>query len=113
MQTGQNRLGSPVFPDSTLDADTLDVGATIEDVRPPEPSLPGSRELPFGADLVHALLRDAEDRGGHGLADQIVRHDGRLAARGDRSSCTAFDPLGQVPDSKRAQRLAVMRQELG
>jgi len=31
------------------------------------------------ADLIHPLVRDSEDRGGRGLADQIVRHDMRLA----------------------------------
>jgi hypothetical protein len=35
---------------------------------------------PSGGDLVRALLRNSEDRGCHGLADQIVGHDSRLAS---------------------------------
>ena len=44
-------LRPPVPSDSALDAETLDVGATVEDARAPEPARLGSRELPLGADL--------------------------------------------------------------
>ena len=74
-------LRPPVPSDSALDAETLDVGATVEDARAPEPARLGSRELPLGADLVHALLRDSEDRGGRSFADQIVRHDMAVGGR--------------------------------
>jgi hypothetical protein len=80
---------SPVASDPALDAELLDVGTTIEDARAPEPARLGGRELPFGADLVHALLRDSEDRGGRGLADQVAMHDRRLTIR-RRGVCLSF-----------------------
>jgi hypothetical protein len=86
---GRHLLGSPVTSDPALNAETLDIGATVEDARTPEPSRVGKRELPFGTDLAHSLLRNAEDRGGSSLADQLVRQGARLT-RSPRDHPFAF-----------------------
>ena len=48
------------------------------------PDTSNGRKLPLSAELVHALMRHTQDRGGLAFADQVVRHSERLFRRRDR-----------------------------
>ena len=61
------------------------------------------RELPFSAELVHTLLRHAQDRSGLDLADQIIRHIERQRDCGHGSM--NFNGRGRLEQSEWKLRL--------